>query len=426
MRSIREVFRGNLFVFTLGDVMRQLSMFITFPYFSLYIQALGGDTVDIGLANSLRPLAAMFVYPVAGYIADRYSRVKIIAITGYVISSIYLINMLAPDWRFLALSNFLMGFNVFFFPAMNSLMADSLPPGKRGIGYSLWWVFPSAFGILSPYLGGYLIELKGIEDAMRLLYGLTVAVSLVIATVNLRFLRETRVEGSHGSLEKGASNMVLTSFRDMFEVLRWLPRRIKGFTIMLVLTFFINGVVGPYWVIYSVFEVGLSEIQWGTVLLFAALVNTILLIPAGMIVDRYGVRKVLTYTLATLVVPVLLFPYSPNFFYTIILFVAGSISNAFLTSAAPAFMADSVPEEKRGRVMAALGQGMMMVNLTGVTGGPGMGAVLTIPSIIGSVIGGFVYKNNPALPWILFAVVAAINTLISIVMIYPFNSEKSS
>jgi len=139
MRSIREVLRGNLLIFTFGDIMRQLSMFITFPYFSLYIQALGGSTVDIGLVNGLRPLAAMFVYPVAGYLADRHSRVKIIAASNYATAALFLIFALAPDWRFLALGNFLMGLMVFVFPAMNSLMVDSIPPGRRGIGYSLWF-----------------------------------------------------------------------------------------------------------------------------------------------------------------------------------------------------------------------------------------------------------------------------------------------
>ncbi len=35
MQSLKEVMRGNLLVFTIGDVLRQLSMFITFPFFSL-------------------------------------------------------------------------------------------------------------------------------------------------------------------------------------------------------------------------------------------------------------------------------------------------------------------------------------------------------------------------------------------------------
>ena len=423
MRSIREVLRGNLLIFTLGDVMRQLSMFITLPYFSLYIQALGGSTVDIGLVNSLRPLAALFVYPVAGYLADRYSRVKIIAATGYINAALYLIFVLAPDWRLLAFGNFLMGLMVFFFPAMNSLMADSLPPGRRGTGYSLWWVFPSAFGILSPYIGGYLIEAQGVERAMRILYGLTVAVSLGIATMNLRFLRETRAGGGGGSSGGGLLRILSASYRNMFEVLRWLPRSLKAFTLMLVLTFFINSVAGPFWVVYGVGEMGLSELRWGMVLLSAAVVNVALLVPAGMMVDRFGVKKVLTLALAISVAPVLLFPFSRGFTDAALLFAVVTVSNAFLASAAPAFMAQSVPRERRGRVMATLGQGMLFINTRGGSGGPGMGAILTIPSILGSIMGGFVYGFNPALPWLLLAVFMAINTVISIIFISPSDAE---
>jgi len=72
--------------------------------------------------------------------------------------------------------------------------------------------------------------------------------------------------------------------------------------------------------------------------------------------------------------------------------------DCFLSSGAPAFMAHSVSTDKRGRVMAALGQGMLFVNTRGGSGGPGMGAVLAIPSVLGSILGGFVYTYNSALP----------------------------
>ena len=68
--------------------------------------------------------------------------------------------------------------------------------------------------------------------------------------------------------------------------------------------------------------------------------------------------------------------------------------------------------------MAALGQGMLFINTRGGGGGPGMGAILTIPSVVGSIIGGFVYVNDPMLPWLLLgaslvfnaAVIAALTT----------------
>jgi MFS family permease len=344
--------------------------------------------------------------------------VKTIAATGYISAALYSIFFFAADWRFLAFGNFLMGLIIFQFPAMSALMADSLPPKQRGIGYSLWIAIPSAVGIFSPYIGGYLITVQGVEQAMRFLYVLTVAATAGIATMNLRFLKETKSVRSSVASRGRFLRMLADSYRDIFDVLRWLPRSLKAYMLMLILSFFINNIAAPYWVVYGLEVIGLSELQWGTVLLVAAVVNVVFLIPAGAIIDRFGVERVLTSALALSVVPIFLFSFSQSFLEATALFAVMTIANAFLISGAPSFMAHSVPEEKRGRVMAALGQGMLFINTRGGSGGPGMGAVLTIPSILGSILGGFVYEYNPTLPWILLAVLMAINAVISFLFLY--------
>lgn len=393
--------QGNLLIFTLGDAVRQLSMFITFPFFSLYVQALGGSMVDIGVVNSLRPLTALFIYPIAGYISDRYNRVRIIATTGYLTAALWLFFILAPDWRILAVGNLLLGLNTFYFPAANALMADSLPPDKRGTGYSIWIAIPSAVGILSPYLGGYLTTKLGVVPAMRFLYGLTLVSALVTATMNLKFLKEPQLEKRARNRE-GLLRVLLSSYRDIFRTLGGLPWNLKAFAVVLAMSFFFNSMTSSYWVVYCVERIGLSTLQWGTVLLISAVVNVVLLLPAGMIVDRFGVKRVLAFALALSAVPILAFPFSRGFWDVSLLFVAITVANSFLISGAPAFMANAVPPERRGRVMAALGQGMLFINTRGGGGGgPGMGAVLTIPTILGSLLGGFVFGYNHILPWML-------------------------
>ena len=413
VRSIREVMRGNLLIFTIGDSLRQLSMFITFPFFSLYVQALGGSMVEIGIVNSLRPLTALFAYPIAGYLAHRYSRIKVIAATIYLTAPFWLIYVFAQDWRGLALGNLMLGLMTFYFPAANSLMADSIPPDKRGLAYSLWWAIPSAVGIMSPYIGGYLTTRYGVVPAMRFLYVLTFVVSITNGTMNLKFMkeppREEREEGNPGVLR-----MLVDSYRDMLAVLAWLPRGLKAFAVMLVLGFFFNNMMASYWVIYSVEALGMTKLQWGAVLLIAAVVNVVLLLPAGMIVDRIGTKRTLTVALAAAAIPLLLFPFSRGFWDVTLIFVALTMANSVLTSGAPALMAQMVPSEMRGRVMAALGQGMLVINLRGSAGGgPGMGAVLAIPSILGALVGGYVYEYSPTLPWLLMGAAMLLSALIN-------------
>lgn len=411
MASIREVMRGNLLIFTIGDVMRQLSMFITFPFFSLYVQALGGSVVDIGIVNSLRPLVAFLLYPIAGYLSDRISRVRIIAITGLAGSMVYVFFIFARDWTWLAIGNLLLGVMTFYFPAANSLMAESLPQDKRALGYSLWQAIPMAAGIFSPLAGGYMISIWGVNAAMRFLYGLTMIVAILIAMMNYRFLtEEPRIirEDDQRLLEA-----LIKSYREAVEVVKELPRNLKAYGVMLVLGFFFNSMVSSYWVVYVVEIIGLPEVQWGLILLIASVINVVLLIPAGIFVDRIGPKRVITIALIVGAIPVLVFPYVVSFNGVTISLVLLSFANSFLMSGAPSYMAKATPIEKRGRIMSTLGQGMLLINTRGGgVGGPGMGALLAIPTIVGSLLGGVFYSFNHTLLWISFGLSLLINAAI--------------
>jgi MFS family permease len=90
------------------------------------------------------------------------------------------------------------------------------------------------------------------------------------------------------------------------------------------------------------------------------------------------------------------------------------VSNAFFTPACSALMADTVPRHMRGRVMAAIGRGAVMIGAaSGGTGGPGMGFLITLPVVFGSVAGGYLYGQNPAWPWFFVLSATAISVLLS-------------
>jgi hypothetical protein len=83
-------------------------------------------------------------------------------------------------------------------------------------------------------------------------------------------------------------------------------------------------------------------------------------------------------------------------------------------------VAESVPRELRGRIMSAIGRGVIMVTSPGVGGGgggPGMGFVLTLPVILGSLVGGYIYSTNPIFCWLLLTGALIICTAISIAFV---------
>jgi MFS family permease len=120
--------KGNVLVMTVTGILGFFARGAVFPYVSLYILVLGGTTGDIGFIDALRPLASLLIFPVAGYIADRSGRVRLIVLAMFLSAIINLFYIFANNWIMFAIGNFISGLIVFHFPAQSALMADSLPP----------------------------------------------------------------------------------------------------------------------------------------------------------------------------------------------------------------------------------------------------------------------------------------------------------
>jgi MFS family permease len=410
--SMREVLKGNVLILTLGTVIRQLSLFVTFPFFSLYVRTLGGSMVDIGIVNAVRPLAAMFIYPIAGALTDKYSRVKVLVAANLLSVVLYLIYTLASDWRYLAVANFVNGLLVFRFPASSALLADSMDSRLRGRGFAAITVIPGFVGILSPFIGGYLMEVFEVELGMRILYGITVIGMLMITFLNWRYLDETLATSSESTTD--IVDIIRGSYRDIWETLKWMPRELRFYAVMCVLTMVLNSFVGPYWIIYSKDIHGVSEFGWGTILTITNLVQMLLTIPAGTLIDKHDKRKIVAFALALSSIPTLAFPYVRGYYPILAVLTVISVANAFLMPVAGAIMADMVPSERRGMAMAAIGRGMLVTDLRGGGGGgPSMGFVMTIPVIIGSLLGGYVFQMSPVTPWIIQGCSLFLNAIIA-------------
>lgn len=410
--SMREVLKGNVLILTMGTVIRQLSLFVTFPFFSLYVRTLGGSMVDIGIVNAVRPLAAMFIYPIAGALTDKYSRVKVLVTANLLSVALYLIYTLASDWRYLAAANFVNGLLVFRFPASSALLADSMDPRLRGRGFAAITVIPGFVGILSPFIGGYLMEVFEVELGMRILYGITVIGMLMITFLNWRYLDETLVTSSESTTD--IVGIIRGSYRDIWETLKWMPRELRFYAVMCVLTMVLNSFVGPYWIIYSKDIHGVSEFGWGTILTVTNLVQMLLTIPAGTLIDMHDKRKIAAFALALSSIPTLAFPHVRGYYSILAVLTVISVANAFLMPVAGAIMADMVPSERRGMAMAAIGRGILVTDLRGGGGGgPSMGFVMTLPVIIGSLLGGYVFQMNPVTPWIIQGCALFLNAIIA-------------
>jgi len=410
-----EFMNKNLRILTIRQILLMFFRRMVLSYFSLYILAVGGDKAQIGLITSLRPLAGLIMFPLAGALTDLTGRVRLIALGGYLSALTMLLYIFAPSWEWIALGALLQGFMVFQFPPSSAILADSIDPKNRGVGIATMNTLAYALAIFSPYIAGIILELYGINLGMRLLYALYVSSLVISATLALKYLRETV------TIEKAATKLnILSILKEAYagipELIRYTPRSVKALGLLVGMGFITNGITSPFWVVYVTEEIGLSNIDWGLILLFESIFKTILTIPCGMIADRYSRTKTLFAAVFFSLVSLPSLILAKTFIHVLLVRLGVGLAGALFIPSCTALMADYIPRDLRGRVMAAIGRGSLLVGATGGgTGGPGMGYIFTIPVIFASVMGGLLYSLNPIYPW-LCILGATIIQLVSIIL----------
>lgn len=359
--GLAKFMRGNILVLTITRTLGMFCRSMVFPYASLYILALGGEPAQIGFVNSLSPLAGLIMFPLGGYLADRAGRVRLVALGGYLSSAILLLYILAPNWQAIAVARLLYGFLVFQFPPTSAIIADSLSPEHRATGVATMNTISGLFAIVAPYLAGTLIDAHGARTGIRVQYGVMAVTYAANATINLRFLQET---SSRSEKRLGLSDLLHTlksAYAGIPTTLRQMSRSLKTLGAVIILAFTSNAVASSFWVVYARDHIGLSSSEWGLILLIETTMRSLMYVPAGMVVDRLGRAGCILGSLLISLVSVPMFVFSRDFVHVLLIRAAIAVATALSIPACSALMADCVSRNMRGRVMAAIGRGTLMI-----------------------------------------------------------------
>jgi len=187
---------------------------------------------------------------------------------------------------------------------------------------------------------------------------------------------------------------------------------------MVILGFIGNVVAAPFWVLYAVQVIGLDTTAWATILLVEAVVRDVGYVPAGFLVDRLGRVRSMRIALVIALLAISSFVFTRGFVTVLIVRMAISVASATYIPAGTALMADTVPRALRGRTMAALGRGSVFLGSTGGgMGGPGLGYLVTIPAMLASFSGGYLYATDPRLPWLVSTIALLASLAVSFIVL---------
>jgi MFS family permease len=238
-----------------------LDFFTELPgtYYALYIEALGATATGIGLIGSVQMLAAALVQIPSGYLTDKYGRKWLIYTMTFIAAFARLFYVYAPTWEWLILGAFIAGLCSIYQPALNAIVADSLPKEKRGMGFSIINLITSAATTPAPLVAGYLFTLYGLMSSMRLIYKLVILGFLAAALLRTR-LTET-VENPEKIKIHELVNSYPISIRESINVWKLVPRAAFILFIVTIFMNFTSGLFQPILTLYIVKDLGISEVQ---------------------------------------------------------------------------------------------------------------------------------------------------------------------
>ena len=390
--------RGNLLVLIISWCFFHFAFGMEYPYESPYIRALGASPFIIGLLGSIGSFILALVRIPGSYIADKYGRKQIIVTMTFGVAIAYLFYAFAPDWRFILIGIIISNFCLIYQPALEAITADSIPPRKRGLGYTLSNIIPELPSIAAPVLAGYLIERYKLVPGMRIVYLLVFLLSLSAAIFRLFFLKET-LKVIEKFKFSDLKRIYRESIKSILEAWREVDFSIKILTIILMISAFED----QFWMYFAslyVFDiVRISKFDWG----FVMMVNTIARLafgyPLGKLIDFIGKRKSIILAYLIFIPGTILFITSRSTIQLILVFILFASGGILLGPSLHALLADLTPRVRRGRIMGVIGT----LNL-----------LATIPA---STIAGLLYQIKPQLTFIFTIFTGSINLLLTLLFI---------
>ena len=153
-------------------------------------------------------------------------------------------------------------------------------------------------------------------------------------------------------------------------------------------------------------------------MLIEMIVRSLLYLPAGIASDRYGRVRFIRASLLISGLAVPMYAVATGFTHVLLIRLAIAVANTFFLCASSAMMADALPRDIRGRAMAALGRGTVMLGASsGGTGGPGLGFLVIVPVMFASLLGGYVYSYNTTLTWLAVMAASALSLIVAVTLL---------
>ena len=273
-------------------------------FLPIYLMALGGGVLSIGLLSGLdNLLSALYSFP-GGYLSDRLGIKRALILFNIVAMCGFLVVILIPAWQAVLVGAvFFLSWTAISLPATMSLVAKVLPLSKRTMGVSMHSLVRRIPMALGPILGGLCIGIWGERDGIRLAFVAAFVMSGVAAVLQ-QVLIEKDPTGEQSVMPE----------RNPLRLLRKMDPSLKRLLISDILVRFCEQIPYAFVVVWCMKTVAapVTAFQFGVLTSIEMATAVLVYVPVAYFADRSTKKPfvVATFIFFTLFPLVLLFCHS--------------------------------------------------------------------------------------------------------------------
>jgi MFS family permease len=376
--------RGNILINTVTIAIILVTSGIPYTYYPKYIEGLGGSPYIVGVIGFAAYATLALVQIPGGYLADKHGRRKLTVTMTFATSITYFLFAIAPNWQFFLIATVLQNLFMIYQPALQALVADSTPPEKRGMGFSIINLL-HYISIPSPIIAGVLAVELGLIPGMQIAY-LIVSVAFIVAAILRTRFKETLKNTAEGNPLTDAIRNVPKSITESVKALKTESHSMLFLFASFAIYRFAWFMCSLNLIFYATEVANITELGWAALMVWFSVVNIVSALPCGKIVDKFGRKKPLIAAWLLFIPGLAGFVYGNIISLSLCLLCFG-VALILSNSAYPALMADFVARNKRGKIIGSTN------------------FFFNILSGLGQLSGGFMYEYlSPALPFLISAV----------------------
>jgi len=342
LRTIQEFLglRKNMLVLLTMVILVGMGEKMAERFLPVYLLALGGGALSVGLLNGLdNLLSAVYAFP-GGYLSDRIGYKRALLFFNLVAMAGYIVVILIPSWVAVILGAVLfLSWSAISLPASMDLISKVLPPSKRTMGVSMHSLVRRVPMALGPLLGGAFIQFYGTEKGIRLAF----VAALVMGALSLLMQQVLIEEDRRGTRPAEKS---------LFQMLRQMNPVMRNLLVSDILIRFCEQIPYGFVVIWCLHHARVSPVDFGILSAVEMVTAMLIYIPVAYLADR-GAKKpfvVITFLFFTFFPVALL--WSRTFETLVLAFVLRGLKE-FGEPTRKALIMDLAPEGRKAGMFGA-------------------------------------------------------------------------